>query len=67
MVAESIMAILALVNVLTMTTLNTQQTFAMTNTGGGISTGATIDGGNAAQSVDRNLFCNTGIITPICK
>jgi hypothetical protein len=41
---------------------NTGQTGA-----GGGSSGATIGGGNTGQSVDRHLFCNTGVITPICK
>jgi hypothetical protein len=34
---------------------------------GGGSTGATIGTGSVGQSVDHHLFCNTGMITPICK
>jgi hypothetical protein len=34
---------------------------------GGGSSGATTGGGSTGQSVDRHLFCNTGMITPICK
>ena len=49
------MAILALIGAITMLALNIQQTFAMTGAG------------SAGQSVDRHLFCNTGVITPICK
>lgn len=33
----------------------------------GGSSGATIGGGSTGQSVDRHLFCNTGVITPICN
>jgi hypothetical protein len=34
---------------------------------GGGSSGATIGGGSTGPSVDRHLFCITGMITPICK
>jgi hypothetical protein len=55
-----------------MITLNTQLTLATTSGnagqvgGRGGSSGATISGGNIGQSVDRNLFYNTGIMR-ICK
>jgi hypothetical protein len=75
-----IMAILALIGALTILTLNTQQMYGITGAGSlvqsrtlggasGLATGA----GSAGQSgsnvggVDRHLFCNTGVITPICK
>jgi hypothetical protein len=73
-----ILAILTLIGASTVLTLNTQQMYAITGSlvqsrvlGGasGLTTGA----GNAGQSgsnagdVDRHLFCNTGVITPICK
>ena len=35
--------------------------------GGGGSTGPTIGTGSAGQNVDRHLFCNTGVMTPICE
>jgi hypothetical protein len=35
--------------------------------GGGGSSGDTIGVGSIGQTVDRHLFCNTGMITPICK
>jgi len=74
------MAILALICALTILTLNTQQMYAITGAGrlgqnralGGAS-GVTTAAGSAGQSgsnvggVDRHLFCNTGVITPICK
>jgi hypothetical protein len=70
----SIITIIGFVGALTTVILNTQQTLAITRGGnagqgwsGGGSSGATIGGGNAGQSVDRNLFCNTGIMTPVCK
>jgi hypothetical protein len=72
MIGVSIMAIIALVGALAMVTLNTQQTYAITNVGnagqgraGGASSGAGEAGGG--MYIDRNLFCSTGIITPICK
>jgi hypothetical protein len=75
-----IMAILALIGASTILTLNAQQMYAITGAGSagqsralggasGLATGA----GSAGQSgsnvggVDRHLFCNTGVITPICK
>jgi hypothetical protein len=35
--------------------------------GGGGSSGGMIGVGSTGQTVDRHLFCNTGMITPICK
>jgi hypothetical protein len=74
------MAILALICALTILTLNTQQMYAITEAGrlgqnralGGAS-GVRTAAGSAGQSgsnvggVDRHLFCNTGVITRICK
>ena len=34
---------------------------------GGGSSGAVIGGGSTRQPVEHHLFCDTGMITPICK
>jgi hypothetical protein len=36
---------------------------------GGVTTGAgtTVQGGSNVGGVDPHLFCNTGVMTPICK
>jgi hypothetical protein len=35
--------------------------------GGGGSSGAAIGARGTGQSVDSDVFCSTGVITPICK
>jgi hypothetical protein len=75
-----ILAILTLICASTVLTLNTQQMYAITGAGSlgqsrvlGGASGLTTGTGNAVQSgsnvggVDHHLFCNTGVITPICK
>ena len=60
------MAIIALVAASTMLTLNIQQTFAMIGGQSGVA-GASSGVNGSAGTVDRHLFCNTGVITPVCK
>jgi hypothetical protein len=79
MIGIRIMAVLALIGASTNVTLNTQQMYAITGEGNlgqralGGASGVTTGAGSAGQSgtnvggVDRHLFCNTGVITPICK
>lgn len=75
-----IMVILVFIGASTTLTLNTQQMYAITGAGSlrqngalGGTSGVTAGAGSAGQSntnvggVDRHLFCNTGVITPICK
>ena len=68
------MVILVFIGASTPLTLNTQQMYgagSLRQNGalGGVTAGA----GSTGQSntnvggVDRHLFCNTGVITPICK
>jgi hypothetical protein len=74
------LAILALICASTVLSLNTHQMYAITGAGSlvqsrvlGGASGLTTGAGSAGQSgsnaggVDRHLFCNTGVITPICK
>ena len=62
------MAIIALVGALAMVTLNTQQTFAIANVGnaGQGRAGGGSSGAGGGTYIDPNLFCNTGVTTPIC-
>jgi hypothetical protein len=75
-----ILAILTLIGASTVLTLNTQQIYAITEAGSliqsrtlGVTSGLATGTGTAGQSdsnvggVDPHLFCNTGVITPICK
>ena len=59
------MAIIALVGALAMVTLTTQQTFAIASVGNA-GQGAAGGGSSGAGGIDPSLFCDTGVITPIC-
>jgi hypothetical protein len=72
---------IALIGALTILTLNTQQMYAIIGAGSlvqssalggasGLATGAGSNGqsgSNVGGGVDRHLFCDTGVITSICK
>lgn len=64
MIGVSIMLILVLVGALTLLTLSAEHTFAMIGGQSGVGGGS--NGANSG-GIDRHLFCNTGVITPICN